>query len=164
MLIVTASNGENLNLAQQLNQIANLQGVDSKVIDLSNYSLPLYTTQQRAKGIPSGIEAIAQEFNDAQTMIFCAPEYNGSIPPALANVIAWISVLTNDYRAPFNEKLGALATHSGGHGQKLLMAMRMMLTTMGMNLIGREIQTNPKRPFQISDGEAVIKQLRSAHI
>lgn len=162
LLIISATNGQNLNLARELQKIAHAQGYESQVIDLSSYSLPLYTSQEHLKGIPHIVESLSQEFQNAQSIIFCAPEYNGTVPPVLANTIAWISVYTDHYRDAFNQKIGALATHSGGQGKKVLMAMRMMLTTMGMTLIDHQIESNNHHPFQIEDGEAMIRQVMTA--
>lgn len=162
LLIISASNGQNLNLAKELQNIATKQGYESRLIDLSAYSLPLYTSQEQLKGIPHLVESLTQEFKNAHSIIFCAPEYNGTVPPVLANVIAWVSVYTEHYREAFNHKVGALATHSGGRGTKVLMAMRMMLTTMGMQLINYEVRSNTHQPFQTEDGEMMIRQVMTA--
>ena len=159
LLIIAASNGQNLELALELQKIAHIQGYESKVIDLSSYSLPLYTSQEQLKGIPHTIDSLSKEFQSAQRIIFCAPEYNGTVPPVLTNAIAWVSVYTDHYRDAFNHKVGALATHSGGQGTKVLKAMRMMLTTMGMKLIDHQIQNSSRHPFQIEDGEMMIRQV-----
>ena len=159
LLIISATNGQNLTLAKELQKIAKTQGYNSQVIDLTTYSLPLYTSQQQLKGIPDHVETLTNQFIRAKSIIFCAPEYNGTVPPVLANAIAWISVFTDHYRDAFNLKLGALATHSGGQGIKVLEAMRMMLTTMGMKLIDDQIQSNAHQPFISEDGEAMIRQI-----
>ena len=157
LLIISATNGQNLNLAKELQKIAKTQGYESQVIDLTTYSLPLYTSQQQLKGIPAPVDSLTNEFMKAKRIIFCAPEYNGTVPPVLANAIAWVSVFTSHYRDAFNLKIGALATHSGGQGIKVLKAMRMMLTTMGMKLIDDVIRTSAQHPFKSEDGEAMIR-------
>ena len=62
--------------------------------------------------------SIMKKFIKASGFIICAPEYNGSIPPVLTNIIAWLSVMGDDWRLVFNGKIGLLATHSGGGGDR----------------------------------------------
>ena len=159
ILIVSASNGANLDLAHALHALCAEIGLESDVVDLTEDPLPLYTPRVEAAGTPEGVDALVTRFSQAKGMIFCAPEYNGSLPPVLTNVVAWLSVAADDFRAVFNGKPAALATHSGGHGQKALLGMRTQLSHLGMNLVGREVQTNEKKPFRDSSGRAVIAQL-----
>jgi NAD(P)H-dependent FMN reductase len=88
-----------------------------------------------------------------------SPEYNGSIPPILTNAIAWLSTSSDDFRALFNGKLAALGTYSGGHGQKVLMAIRIQLSHLGCHVLGRELQANSKKPLQDRSIEAVLSEL-----
>ena len=159
ILIISASNGANLDLAHALQPICRDLGLSAEVLDLTEDPLPLYTPRVEAVGTPEGVADLVKRFSAADAMIVCAPEYNGSVPPVLTNLIAWLSVAADDFRAVFNGKPAALATHSGGHGQKTLMGMRTQLSHLGMNLVGRDIQTNEKKPFREASGRAVITQL-----
>jgi NAD(P)H-dependent FMN reductase len=162
LLIITASNGKNLELAQHLASLAAPMNCAAQVLDLTELDLPLYTPQGHAQGTPPAVEDLAAKFRTADTFFFCAPEYNGSIPPTLTNAVAWLSVSTDDFRDLFNAKPAAIATHSGGGGSKLLVALRLMLSHLGCNVIGRELLTNPKRPLHDEGALAILEQLAGA--
>ena len=129
ILIITASNNKNLELAHQLNDMARGMGQTTKIIDLVAEELPLYTSTLHSKaGIPDQVKNLVPDFVNAQGMIFIAPEYNGGIPPTLTNILAWLSVNGDDWRACFNGKGAMIATYSGGGGQNVLSAMRAQLS------------------------------------
>jgi hypothetical protein len=53
----------------------------------------------------------------------------------------------------------ALATHSGGGGQKVLLAMRQQLSHLGSTVLGREVLTTPQRPANPDAIAALVSQL-----
>ncbi|SKB27966.1 NADPH-dependent FMN reductase [Malaciobacter marinus] len=81
------------------------------------------------------------------------------MPPVLNNAMAWTSRSTKDWRDAFNEKVVALATHSGGGGAKGLQAMRIMFQHLGANILAREILTSYDRPLNEETAKNIIKQL-----
>ena len=158
--IIAASNNKNLELAYQLNKIAQQMGQNAQVIDLVAQQIPLYTPKhQDEQGIPQQVQDLAQILLNSDAMIFVAPEYNGGIPPVLTSAIAWLSVKGDDWRAYFNGKSAVLATHSGGGGNNVVSAMRSQLSYIGMNIVGRAIITNQKKPLSLDSAQDVIKQL-----
>ena len=158
--IIAASNNKNLELANQLMQITQQMGHNTRVIDLVAQEIPLYTPKhQSEKGVPEEIEEFAQILLETDGMIFVAPEYNGGMPPVLSSAIAWLSVKGDDWRSYFNGKSAALATHSGGNGANLLSIMRSQLSYIGMNIVGRQIITNNRKPLNLESAQSVIKQL-----
>ena len=64
-----------------------------------------------------------------------------------------------DWRDVFNGKSALIATHSGGGGAHVLMAMRHQLSYVGMNVLGRQLLTNYGK--QLNDESAIecIKML-----
>jgi len=162
LLICSASSGENRKLAFQLADIAESLGMAADVLDLTEDPLPLFTPAREAAGVPKELAAIEAQFERASGMLFCAPEYNGSIPPSLTNTIAWLSTSTDDFRALFNGRPVAIATHSGGGGQKVLMAMRIQLSHLGSNVVGRELLTRKNKPLNEVSAQVVLRQLNAA--
>ena len=162
LLIITASNGKNLELAQHLASLAAPSAEPTQLLDLTELDLPLYTPQAQAKGIPPALGPLAELFLEANAFLICAPEYNGSIPPSLTNAVAWLSVGCDDFREVFNTKQAAIATHSGGGGSKLLVALRLMLSHLGCNVIGRELLTTSNRPLNDASALAILEQLAEA--
>ncbi|MEE2904258.1 MAG: NAD(P)H-dependent oxidoreductase [Myxococcota bacterium] len=159
ILIVAASNGHNLDLAKQLQQQSRDMGFESEILDLTKVELPVYSPVKEAEGLPVAVEELHTRFREASGFFFCAPEYNGLIPPVLNNTIAWLSVQGKDFRALFNGKPLGLATHSGGGGQKVLTAMRIQMSHLGCNVIGREILTNKNKSLNLKSSESILRQI-----
>ena len=47
-------------------------------------------------------------------------DLEGGSAPILTNAITWISVTTDYWRDAFSNKIGLIATHSGGNGNSFL--------------------------------------------
>ena len=95
----------------------------------------------------------------AQKWIICAPEYNGSIPPILSNLIAWLSVSGDDFRDLFNGQPIAIATFSGGVGLELLTSLRIQLVHLGSQVLGRQLLSSFSKPIDIKTIEDIILRL-----
>ena len=159
LLICAASSGHNLVLAEKLRDLSLEHSIEAVVLDLTATGLPMYTPAENENGRPSGLDPVESQFASASGLLFCAPEYNGSIPPTLTNVIAWLSTQCDDWRSYFNEKPVALATRSGGGGQKVLVAMRLQFSHLGCNVLGRELVTNSSKSLNEESARAILKQL-----
>jgi chromate reductase len=157
LLICTASHGHNLALAQRVAHLAEGRGIQNHLLDLTTLDWPLYTSREADK--PKDLETTEKLFEEAPAFFFVAPEYNGSIPPTLTNAIAWLSTQSDNFRALFNGKACAIATRSGGGGQKALVAMRMQLSHLGVHVVGREILTTPQKTLQDDSVIALLEQL-----
>ena len=132
-LILSATSGKNLELANNLESVAKELGEEVEVINLENLKLPLYEPTREKEGIPKMATELAEKLSSSLVCIWCAPEYNGSIPPILSNAIAWVSRSSNDdnWRSSFQHKVAVVGTHSGGGGAKAVLAMRMQLEHLG---------------------------------
>ena len=97
VLVIAASNGENLKLAQRFVDQAHAQGNSADLLDLTTLELPLFTPRVKKQGMPNGVLPLQQKLMAAPRWVICAPEYNGSIPPVLTNAIAWLSVQGDDF-------------------------------------------------------------------
>ena len=159
-LICTASSGHNRALARMLEGEATALGVTSRFLDLTEIDLPLFTPARDEQGPPPALAEVEDLFREATAFVFCAPEYNGSTPPTLTNTIAWLSTQGQDFRSLFNGKPAVIATRSGGGGQKVLVAMRLQLSHLGCNVVGRELLTTSKKPLNESSAQAVLRQLQ----
>ena len=162
LLLCTASSGENRKLALKLAAIAESDGMEVEVVDLTINPLPLFTPERDEAGPPAGLAVIEDQFARASGMLFCAPEYNGSIPPTLSNTIAWLSTSSDDFRSLLKGRPVAIASHSGGGGQKVLVAMRLQLAHLGANVLGRELLTRHNKPLNETSARAVLGQLKAA--
>jgi len=146
VLVITASNGENLMLADRFVSAARDLGQRAAVLDLTSVDLPLFTPRAMAAGTPAGLADLEAQLSAAPRWLICTPEYNGSIPPVLTNAIAWLSVQGNDFRALFNGRPIAMATRSGGGGHTVLAALRLQLAHLGAHVVGRQLVSNSTHP------------------
>ena len=164
LLVITASHGENLRLAERCAACAQGRGLHAEVLDLTELPLPLYTSRRHAaEGIPAEVAALSQRLAAAPRWLICAPEYNGSIPPVLTSAIAWLSVQGDDFRALFNGRPIAIATHSGGGGVEVLTVLRIQLAHLGAHVVGRQLvatRANPAKDESINDLIARLSQLQ----
>ena len=158
--ILCGSVGKNVELANALQETAIKLGGTSEVINLVELNLPLYSTaEEAANGVPAAAKQLSDTLCASKAFIFVAPEYNGTLPPALNNAIAWVSRSGDDWRGAFGQKLAAVATHSGGGGQKVLNAMRTQLEHLGSTVLAREILTHYQKPLNPESADAVVGQL-----
>ena len=157
VLILVASKVMNVALGDKLAEEVKAQKATCEIVNLVDLGLPLYPADcEEAK--QKAIE-LTEKIKGAASLISVAPEYNGSLPPALNNTLAWVSTSTEDWRETFNGKPVALATHSGGGGPHVLMAMRQQFSYIGANVIGRDLLTHYKKALNPESATAVIEQL-----
>ena len=162
MIILCASAGMNVKLSETLLETAKNLGGEVELINLVDLNLPLYSTvEEKANGIPDAAKTLSEKLGAAKSFVVVAPEYNGTLPPVLNNAVAWVSRSGDDWRVAFGGKLAAVATHSGGGGQKVLNAMRVQLAHLGCTVIARELLTHYQKQLNPESAEAVLKQLIS---
>ena len=162
LLVIAASNGENLKLAKRFLVAGNELNYSCELLDLteSKNDLPIFNPRQNSKDkAPENLKSINTQMKNSSHWVICAPEYNGSIPPILTNAIAWLSVQGTDFRSLFNERPIAIASFSGGGCMELLLSMRIQLTHLGALVLGRQLATNK---FKIAEDKSIndiLKQL-----
>jgi NAD(P)H-dependent FMN reductase len=160
LIVIAASSGNNLNLANRFFEQAKIMGQDVELLDLCGLELPLYTPNtEKNLGKLEGIQSIADRLSNSKGWIVCSPEYNGSLPPVLNNLIAWLSVQDDDFRSCFNGRKVALATHSGGGGAHVIMAMRMQFSYLGCNVVGRSLTSNKNKTANPETIKMLIEEI-----
>lgn len=161
ILVIAASHGENLSLAQRFVNASQDLGYPAEVLDLTTVDLPLFSSRAQANLAADKLEilkCLEAKLAASPHWVICAPEYNGSIPPILTSAIAWLSVQGNDFRSLFNRRPIAMATHSGGGGHELLAALRIQLAHLGANVVGRQLVTNSSK---LAKDESIIEILKT---
>ena len=160
LLIITASNGENLKLAKRFVQIGTKLGKKAELLDLTILDLPLYNPRVHAQqGIPPLTKSLSIQMRAVPHWVICAPEYNGSIPPIFTSALAWLSVQEEDFRNLFNGRPIAMATFSGGGGMELLLSMRIQLTHLGAQVVGRQLMSNNNKQAKDTSIEDLLERL-----
>lgn len=143
--IVVASIGKNLELGNEIAEVLSDKNIEISFLNIVEMNLPLYTSA--AEALHSAEELITPYRNaiDADAFIFVAPEYNGGPPPSFNNFLAWVSRSTKNWRETFSGKPAMIASFSAGSGVQALVIMRLQLSYVGMNVIGRTIQSTTGR-------------------
>lgn len=160
IIIFTASEQKNLELANSFIKKFTELGVSVNLINIIDLDLPLYSSRSDRKYkaeelLANSLPLISQ----ATGMVFIAPEYNGSTPPAFNNFLAWLSRSSKSWRDHLNGKTAAIATFSAGGGHGVLSAMRSQLAFIGMNVLGRQILTHFNKPLEENSLTAVCEEL-----
>ena len=162
LLVITASNGENLKLAKRFLVAGQELNYSCELLDLteSKNDLPIFNPRHTSEdNTPENLKAINTQMKSHSHWVICAPEYNGSIPPILTNAIAWLSVQGTDFRSLFNERPIAIASFSGGGGKELLIAMRIQLSHLGALVLGRQISSSKASIAKDKSIHAILCQL-----
>ena len=157
ILIVSVTAGNNLILAKRINELFE---VKTEIITLEDYRLPLYTGKVKLKD-HTMINDLCGKVIEASGFVFCGPEYNGGSAPILTNAITWISVSTDYWRDAFSDKIGLIATHSGGNGSSFLSTFRQQLEFLGVVVYPRSIILNKNREFNIDSSKKIIEKFQN---
>jgi len=164
VVVIAASNGHNLQLAERFAAAARQQGQSAAVLDLTTINLPLFTPRAQVAGTPPMLAALEAQLAAAPRWVICSPEYNGSIPPVLTSAIAWLSVQGDDFRALFNGRPVAIATHSGSGGYTVLTALRLQLAHLGAHVVRRQLVSNKTHSAKDDSIADLITRLHQIHI
>ena len=162
ILIISATSFTNYDLSNKICQILNNLNVSSEIINLENYKLPLFIASEYKKMKKENFDIInnlTNKFIESSGLIICSPEYNGSIPPIITNIIAWISVSTDHWRDAFNDKISLITSSSGGPATKYNIAMKNQLEHLGSIVIPRSVNISSSDSFDEDSTKKILKQL-----
>jgi len=160
ILMITATSDNNLALAEKFADAASGMGHESDIVNLAELDMPMFTVaRSKELDVVPGMAALKEAMSSADSWMIVAPEYNGSMPPTLNNAVAWLSTEWQDFRALFNRRKVGLATHSGGGGEHVIMAMRQMFSYLGCNVIGRKLVSNKDKEANPETIEDMLNQL-----
>ncbi|MCZ4350891.1 NAD(P)H-dependent oxidoreductase [Roseovarius aestuarii] len=66
-------------------------GVDTDLLDLNDYEMPIYSPERQAAGIPPQAQAFFDKIGNADALLISLAEYNGSYATAFKNIFDWCS-------------------------------------------------------------------------
>ncbi len=159
-LMITATSGTNRELADTFVATATEKGHDAEIIDLAEMDLPMFTMARTeiSEEVPD-ISGLSSKMMEADAWVIIAPEYNGSIPPTLNNALAWLSRDWKNFQTLCTGKPVGLATHSGGGGAHVVMAMRQQFSYLGADVIGRACMSGRDKEANPETIDAMIDNL-----
>jgi len=109
-------------------------GASVDLASLRDFEVPLYDGDfEVAQGIPAGAENLRRRMSESDAFILSSPEYNGSMPGVIKNLIDW----TSRFRPqPFDGSHGLLlsASPSMSGGNRGLWSLRMPLEHLGARI------------------------------
>jgi chromate reductase, NAD(P)H dehydrogenase (quinone) len=119
-------------------------GAEVEVIELTDYSLPLYNGDlEHSHGLPDLAVRLKALFKAHHGLLIACPEYNGSITPLLKNTLDWVSRPHGDESglAPYQGKWVGLVAASAGHlgGLRGLRHVREILTNLQTLVIPQQM-------------------------
>ena len=137
VLVFAASlRAESLNrkLAVLAARVAEQHGATVDVASMRGFDVSSYDGDvETARGIPSGAQELQRRLVENDAFIISSPEYNGSMPGVLKNLIDW----TSRFRPqPFDGRHGLLlsASPSMAGGNRGLWAFRVPLEHLGARI------------------------------
>ena len=159
-LMITATSGTNLELAERFADVARDKGHHADIVDQAAMDLPMFTVARSSDPEQSpDVSELTEQMIDADAWIVVAPEYNGSFPPTLNNAIAWLSRDWQNFRKMCTGKPVGLATHSGGGGAHVIMSMRSMFAFLGADVMGRSLTSGRNKDANPETIDAMVDNL-----
>lgn len=68
------------------------QNHQPELVEFNEFPMPMYDGDiETEKGIPDGVQRLAQKITAADAIVISSPEYNWSIPGTFKNAIDWLS-------------------------------------------------------------------------
>jgi NAD(P)H-dependent FMN reductase len=154
ILIVSATSGNNLDLAQNLETVLKTFEIETRLLNLETLNLPLFTPSTPCDS--ALLTPVAATFQNYDGFVFCAPEYNGGVPPVLSNTIAWITVSTDSWRGAFAGKCALLASHSYSSAYRFFTAFRNQLEYLGVLVMPRVIIRQKGDSLKMESVERIV--------
>jgi chromate reductase len=119
-------------------------GAEVTLIDLRDYSMPLYNRDlELSHSLPEASARLKDLFKSHHGLLLACPEYNSSITPLLKNTLDWVSRPDGKESGlvPYEGKLAALVSASEGHlgGLRGLRHMREILVALRVLVIPKQM-------------------------
>lgn len=121
----------NKKLASLAARVAERHGATVDLASMHDFDVPLYDGDvESTQGIPKGAEELRRRLLESDAFIIASPEYNGSMPGTIKNLIDW----TSRFRPqPFDGRHALLMSASPSlvGGNRGLWTLRMPLEHLG---------------------------------
>jgi NAD(P)H-dependent FMN reductase len=161
----TRAESVNKKLAQEAARIAQGMGAKVTVIDLRDFSIPLYDADLEANsGMPKNAKRLRDLMIANQSIVIVSPEYNASIPAVLKNALDWASrgEKGGSSRNAFKGKKFALmsASPSGMGGSRALIHLRTIVEAVGGQVVEKQVSVPNAYEKGALDNSALQKELK----
>ncbi len=121
-------------------QGAKKAGVETTVIDLADFPMPIFNQDFEAEhGLPEPAKAFKQLLIQHDGFLIASPEYNSAFSPLLKNAIDWASRREDNEPSllAFKGKTAVIMSASPGAlgGLRGLVFLRLLLSNIGINVL-----------------------------
>lgn len=143
----------NTNLAKLASEIIEKNGGNVDYATMQEFDCPAFNGDLESEtGIPIGATNMYNRIINSDAIIIASPEYNGSMPGLLKNVIDWVSRFRPQ---PFNEKqiLLMAASPSMVGGNRGVLALRIPLEHLGARVFPNMFSLAMAHKTFTSDGK-----------
>jgi FMN reductase len=102
--------------------------VDTQLVALNDFELPLYTPEH---GVPDNARFLVDSVAACDAMIWSSPTYHGSVSGAFKNAVDWL-ILLADADPPYltNKPVGLVVTAGGVQGLQAVNTMDFMVRAL----------------------------------
>jgi NAD(P)H-dependent FMN reductase len=147
----------NKKLARIAAEGARRAGVETTVIDLRDFPMPLFDEDlEAAEGMPEAARQFKQLLLDHQGLLIAAAEYNSGVTAVLKNAIDWASRKGPDHLAawPFSGKVAGILCASPGAlgGIRVLPMLRMILSNIDIHVVPDQVAIPAAHDAFAADG------------
>jgi len=136
------------------------RGIEVTLADLRDYPMPLYDGDlETSDGLPESAVAFRKLLAEHELLVIASPEYNGSFPALVKNLIDWTSrpaAAGERSAALYRGKRAALLAGSPGPGggRRGLRHLRELLEMIGVTVVGEPVAV--AAAFQAFDAEGKL--------
>ena len=158
----------NQKLAQKAAKIAKTMNADVTVINLEDFSMPIYNGDlESSDGLPENAIKLKKLFQEHDGFYIASPEYNSSYSALLKNAIDWISRPHEENEPPlsaFNGKVAAIGAVAPGAlgGLRGLASLRMLLGNIAVHVVPNQVAVSFGFEAFVEDDE--LKNEQQAHM
>ncbi len=135
-------------------------GGEATLIDLRDYSLPIYDGDlEAAEGVPAGAMALKAIFKAHHGFLIASPENNASVSSLLKNTLDWVSraIPGETGKVPYSGKVAALVSAAAGApaGIRGLQHLRQILASLEAIVLPQQLGIT--RPAEAFDADGKLK-------
>jgi NAD(P)H-dependent FMN reductase len=137
ILFISGSNSiKSINL-QLVTLLAETRQQDqTRLIELNDFSMPMYSESEEAKGIPAATRELLQIIDDYDLLVIAVPEHNHAVPAFFKNTIDWISRTSVNYQSLAGKKIILVNACPGNGGSHTVLNASEILQVLGAEIVG----------------------------
>lgn len=147
-----------------LRAVAGLLPDNTSLVEFDVASIPFYNEDLEGDALPEVIVALRSAVAGADGLVFCSPEYNGSMSAVSKNIIDWLSRPKGVGAIMGKRTLLLSATPGPSGGKRVLEQQRTLLEALNNTVVGVHAIANVNDRLHVNSDsvEIVDDELRAA--